>query len=251
MNLLHYDRKLHNNPIQTIISLLNGNFFDSVNVDFVILQSVERHSTTRAQKIDFKDTISTKKIRQEIKNQQLDIKTNQSLKKNSLFTDKIFKTLLTNIQYQYEIKPKYSKTYKVNTSKQLFSKQKNQLLFYEDDLRNVRINNNLDSVKLLNATLNKISKILKVKGAKLIFIPAPDKYDLYYDYITNNNFPKPLFFFHMENLEKDYIWVNTKEILSKLIPRNRNIYFYGDTHWSPIASKEISRKIIKLVNENN
>jgi len=39
----------------------------------------------------------------------------------------------------------------------------------------------------LNDILNNLSYRLKEININLIFLPSPDKYDIYYNYIYNNN----------------------------------------------------------------
>jgi hypothetical protein len=86
------------------------------------------------------------------------------------------------------------------------------------------------------------------KGVKLIVLPSPDKFDLYYDYIINKDeYPKPLFFEQIKIINKDYIYLNSKEILSEAINNKKDIYFYDDTHWSPWASQIIANEIAEIV----
>ncbi|WP_278020214.1 hypothetical protein [Flavobacterium ginsengisoli] len=80
-------------------------------------------------------------------------------------------------------------------------------------------------------------------------MPAPDKYDLYYDYILDKtNFPKPLFFQYLGFLKKDYIYIDSKRKLLDQLEVKKDMYFYDDTHWSPVASKIIANEIDKVVN---
>lgn len=79
-------------------------------------------------------------------------------------------------------------------------------------------------------------------------MPSPDKYDLYYDYITDkHNFTKPVFFDNFEKLNKEYIYINSKEILTKELDRKKDIYYFDDTHWSPIAAQLMAQEIKKVI----
>ena len=111
-------------------------------------------------------------------------------------------------------------------------------------------NNNEDhNIKRLNEVVNYISDRLKEKNITLIFLPSPDKYDFYYDYIKNKGeFTKPLFFEKLDTYKKNYIYIDSKKLLSYSI--DKDIYFFGDTHWSPIASKIIANQIINVIEDN-
>ena len=89
-----------------------------------------------------------------------------------------------------------------------------------------------------------LAKWLKERGVKLIGLPSTDKLDFYDDDIINKNqYPKPLFFEKMRILDKNYIYVDSKKILKENTSNIKDVYFYDDTHCSPVASKIIANKI--------
>ena len=89
-----------------------------------------------------------------------------------------------------------------------------------------------------------LAKWLKERGVKLIGLPSTDKLDFYDDDIINKNqYPKPLFFETMRSLDKNYIYIDSKKILKENTSNIKDVYFYDDTHWSPVASKIIADKI--------
>ncbi|HEM48848.1 MAG TPA: hypothetical protein ENO27_01425, partial [Caldithrix sp.] len=128
----------------------------------------------------------------------------------------------------------------------LFSVGKNELLFYYAALDAVKENNDGKKIALLNNILNELSQRLKANGIQLIVLPCPDKYDVYYDYIFDKRYPKPLFFDYLNRMDKDYLYINSKAILTEAIKFQKDIYFFDDTYWSPWASKLISEKISRL-----
>ena len=163
---------------------------------------------------------------------------------------------LTNIQYYFNYKPYNSKTYKVETNEENhFTGKPNTLLFFEDDINNMKYKN--DSLKIVNSnnTINKINNLLSKKNIKLIVLISPDKYDLYYPYIKDkSNFNEPLFFKYYNNLSKEYTSINSFEILTTKLTNNKDVYYYDDTHWSPIGASAIAvgiNKIIKTQTHNN
>lgn len=247
LSVLNMDRSLTDNPIQKIIELINGDFFDSIQTDYVILQSVERNFIQRCQEIDYSKSLYIDSIKNKI-NKYVKKTPKQNL---SFLSKSTLKIPLTNIQYHFSYKPANSRTYKVTTIKDnLFTKNPNNLLFYEDDINNMTYKN--DSLKIINSnnTLNKINNLLFKKNIKLIVLISPDKYDLYYPYIEDkDNFNEPLFFRYYNNLSKEYASINSFEILANSIANNKDVYYYDDTHWSPIGASAIAIEIYKTINE--
>ena len=126
----------------------------------------------------------------------------------------------------------------------MFSNKSNKLLFFNEDLKSTEQNNLKENVNRLNIILNRIALKLRKRNIKLIVLPSPDKYDLYYDYISEKkDFKRPIFFDLMKVVKKDYVYIDAKENLASKIKHTKDLYFYDDTHWSPIASKIITDKI--------
>lgn len=82
--------------------------------------------------------------------------------------------------------------------------------------------------------------LLDRSGIKLYFMPMVDKYDLYYDHILDKKYGKSNFFELLRGESKQYIFIDTKKILSELIKSGaKDVYFSDDTHMSTMALKEI------------
>lgn len=241
-SVLHVDRFISDNQIQTLINLINGDFFVNYKIDYVILQNVERHIIDNTEKIDFTSKITINEIDALICNYQPKLEIN----KYELFSKTTLKFPLSFARFFY--RKNYLSNgfvYNVETNnKSLFSNNSDKLLFLYQDLLRTKKNNLLKNAQRLNDILNDISARLDQKNIKLIVLPSPDKYDMYYDCIANKqNLIKPLFFENFKTLSKDYIYIDSKEILSKKLSTQKDIYFFDDTHWSPIASKLIANEI--------
>lgn len=86
----------------------------------------------------------------------------------------------------------------------------------------------------------------------MIVLICPNKYDLYYNYITQNGeCPKPLFFTYWNNVHKHYIEIESMKILSDAVKTQKDVYFYDDTHWSPVSSQSIAKNIMEVINKNS
>lgn len=266
-SVLHLDRFLSGNPIQTAHGILNGDFLNNIKVDYIILQSVERDIVARAQKCKTDTIISLNSINQGVKEyntnlkeatiknelEQLELKSffRNSIKKIKLddfSANRLIKFPLQNINYFFDDNAYYSDTYKVETKKNLFSVKTNDLLFLCSDLNGVKENNNHKGVSKLNEVLNSVSKKCEQKGIKLIVLPSPDKYDFYFDAILEKQkYPRPLFFEHFEKMTKSYFYINTKKVLKEKLKDKKDIYFYDDSHWTPYASRIIANELEKII----
>jgi len=248
-NTIHIDEFISNNQIQTLINLINGDFFDHYKIKYIILQNVERHFIDNSKGINFETRILQKQIDSLVLNHH---EKSEDDKLDSEFFSR------STLQFPLYYMPKFfiCKDYLSNdliynynlNSKKLFSNKSDKLLFYKYDILSLVESNNVSNVISLNNTLNKISKKLQEKNIILIILPSPDKYDMYYDYITNKtDLEKPLFFEHLRPLKKNYLYIDSKEILKSHMNNEPDIYFYDDTHWSPVASRIIVKEIDKII----
>ena len=248
LSVLHVDRFISKNQFQTIIDLINGDFFSDHKISYVILQGVERQIIKNTSDINYTSKLSKKTV-DSIISKQVENKADYSYK--------VFSP--TTLKFPLYFLPRYilddnylsnNSVYNVETTTtSLFSNSTNKLLFYKEDLYSVKNNNEDQNIKRLNEVVNYISDRLKEKNIKLMLLPAADKYDFYYDYIKNKGeFTKPLFFAKLDTYKKNYIYIDSKKLLSYSI--DKDIYFFGDTHWSPIASKIIANQIINVIEDN-
>lgn len=250
-SVLHVDRFVSNNQIQTLINFVNGDFFDNYNIEYVILQNVERHIIENVENIHLNDKIMLYQIDSLIFNHKV---------KEVDYSYDLFSK--TTIKFPLYDLPKFflEKNYLANenvfnvdlNSHSYFSNKSNKLLFYQQDLKSAEKNNVKKNIDSLNIVLNTIALKLRQKNIKLIVLPCPDKYDFYYDYIIEKkDFTQPKFFSLMKTEKKDYIYIDSKEILTSKIKNEQDIYFYDDTHWSPVASKIIANKIKGEIENND
>jgi len=236
---------INNNPQQSPIALIENlidiGWFDKYKPKYLILESVQRAMDTfnKEKKIPLTD---------------LDTINNSILSPGqSLFTyvPKIkiintanYKSLYYTIAYNFSNNAKKD-VYKFHLKRKMFKKGNKVILIHKDDLHKIDF---FTAKKLLkiNKKLNDISIKLQKKGISLIVLIATNKYNLYSDYIEEqNNFPKDLFFKKFEQLPKKYIYINTKEILYPYLTKEKDIFYLDDTHWSYKANSIISKYIEK------
>lgn len=245
-SVLHVDRFISENQIQTLINLINGDFFYKYKIDYVILQNVERYIIDNTENIDFTSQMNCNQIDTLVYNH----KPKQEDYKYEFFSSATLKFPLSSADFflrKNYLSNKFVYNVQLNT-KSLFSNHSDKLFFYYQDLVKIKKNNLPENSKKLNDILNIISGKLKQKNIKLIVLPSPDKYDMYYDYIVDKkNLTKPVFFENFEKLSKNYIYIDSKEILSQKLKSQKDLYFFDDTHWSPIGSKLIVNEIKEII----
>ncbi|HNJ11545.1 MAG TPA: hypothetical protein PK783_08790 [Chitinophagales bacterium] len=251
LSVLYMDKfisdKENRNPIQKLIELINSDFFDYVQPKYIILQSVGRVLVQRFKNIDLEKSLTMNDLQSVINN----YKVMSIEKKIGFFSNAIYKIPVCNIQYKLGFsKPTFSQTYKVELSQNnLFSLGISEFLFLDEELTSIKLKNNKSMIDSSNYILNIINSKLSEKNIQLIFLGAPDKYDLYYSYIKNkNNFEQPILFEYFSSLEKQYIYVDAYNILKERLNDTKDIYYYDDTHWSPIGAKLIADEIQNKIN---
>ena len=238
-----YDKNILNiNPIdydkyiETAVGLYNSGYLKKHKIKYVLLQSVERFCAIRFQKnVIYKDyslgdpTISKKVF--SVYHQDIPIITTANYK-------------IPYYSLAYLIKENAKKDiHKVKLSKKLFSHSE-YMLYLHGDIQNIP-QFTKKSVQEINNSINKLAKLLAKDNITLIFMPTSDKYDLYYDYLINNKHPKNPFFDLIRPLKKDYVFIDTKAILTPYLKKGvQDIYFQDDTHWSSKASKAVTENIL-------
>jgi len=223
----------------TIITLYNNGWLKQHKPKYIIIESVERFVIPRfSTKFNFTQSSFTNIDDYVISPRQH----NSYIPKLKFINTGNYKYLYYN--FLYNKKPKVEvDVVKLNSKKNLFSTStfKDKLLIHNEDIISLK-NYNQKSVKLLNNNFNRLATMLNKLDIKLIFLVAPDKYDLYYEYIKNTPFQKNQFFDLIKPMKKKYIFINTKKILKELLDHNiTDVYYSDDSHWSYKASEAISK----------
>lgn len=250
---LHYDKFLNENPLETLNSLANGDFFERIKIKYVILESVERECISRSTNLNTNKKVYLDSITLLIQKNNTEIKLAKNKKHKSsqeqFFSRTLIRFPLYSFCYIFDDNAFFSPTYKVALNKNMFSANENNLLFYDEDLKQKAT---LLEVENFNNGINELANKLAKKGIQLIFLPCPNKFNVYYENIVNNSkYAKPLFFDLLKNLPKKYIYIESDKLLKEAIMKEKDIYYYDDTHWSPKAAKIIAKEISKKISATN
>lgn len=237
-NVLDIRKEAQYNSLETIMGLYNSGYLQKIKPKAIIIESVQRLIPSRYNKdLNYNLNINIPKIS----------KKEFSVKHQNINIINIANYKIPYYFIKYKFKENASKDiYKFKLTKHLFSGNKgDHMLIYREDLKNIPLFNEQFIIKL-NNQFNNIAKKLAKLNIKLYFMPAVDKYDLYYSYIKNNTHRKNNFFDIIRPLKKDYYFIDTKNILSKLLNNGvKDVYWIDDTHWSHVASEAISKNINK------
>lgn len=230
------------NSLETVIGLYNSGYLAKLKPKAIIVESVERIAPHRySKKLDF--NISDVQAVPGAKYLEL------NYVPASMVTTANYK--IPKYMFMYNFKDNAKKeVHRMSLNKDLFSVGNKEVLIFRDDIKNLN-QFTQQNVAQINKNMNEVAKMLKKLNIKLFFMPAADKYDLYYDYITNNKYPKNQFFDLIRPMKKDYYLIDTKKILAPLLKSGvKDVYWIDDTHWSSKASSAVSKDSIFDVLKN-
>ncbi|HOI72887.1 MAG TPA: hypothetical protein PLO63_01960 [Syntrophales bacterium] len=230
-------------PVQTVIYLLNNGWLDGVGPRWVLIETVERACIgSFAREMDFTAVEPMEKIDRDYRRRVYDYET--TLPAVGFVNDGNFKYVLYRLFYHLSDRAFFSKVCRVKTDRTLFSAGDGRtLLFGVFDLLDLPKSNEA-TVGKLNENLNRLSAMLKERNIRLMFMPAPDKYNLYREYLAEKKYPESRFFELLRKQPKDYGFIDTKRILGEELKKGTvDLYHPDDSHWTWRASERIFREV--------
>lgn len=241
--VLNLNIQNYKNYLEIIAFFANSGYLEKIGAKYVLIESVQREVLVRFARNDLNLAIKTDKNLETIFRNSMETYNIEKLHnlKPSIINNLNLNAFIYNIKYYIKGYGKLnSSVYIEKLNKDLFtSKSSSKLAFYHEDIKKLSLETK-ENIELLNHNFNNLADILESKGIKLIFMPAVDKYNLYRPYIISNNYSESIFFEYLSTLDKKYIFINTKEILSKNLENSeKDIFYADDTHWSYKASINI------------
>ncbi|HOV80025.1 MAG TPA: hypothetical protein PK728_07920 [Bacillota bacterium] len=157
------------------------------------------------------------------------------------------KFLVNNISYAITGKPLLGK---VSIAR---LKNGRDLMFYKDDLASFGRPGNPGDLKLIVDFISSVDRELKDTGTTLIFFAVPDKYNAYYEQITDDWKIQPDSDFIRKltgELQKNnVIAINLIDPYRDRIRQGAELYHFDDTHWNcsgaEIAAELVAQEIKK------
>ena len=249
-------------PLEAIYLLLNGGFFDSTKVRYVLLQSVVRNwnkMLSRNENAILKyESFIQKKPYPSVSSYESYLKIHSVeehlnfFQKHKRELDNSIKFILFNFLYIFNHNAfGLSPIHVFKLDKNLFSEKNNILLVLGQDINNMK-GFNLIASNQLNEKLNTLANNLSKKNIKLIFVPTANKYDIYHSHIQQtHDYKKSNYFQLFKNKKKEYIYIDTDEILTNVIKSGElDLYLADDSHWSHKAADIVSKNILSKINLN-
>lgn len=233
------------NPMAEVFALLKNGFFDKYRPRYLLVESVERECIKNFSG-RLEDYTAQKKPEKRAANKPEDVfKPNAAAGTRSqprvLFLNTgNFKYLLNTVLYKFSEHAFAKKVAVKELAKPLFSAGGGtKLLFYYGDIERRSLVTDR-SVESLNDNINYLSRELGKRNITLVFMPVVDKSNLYADYMADDPYPGSTFFERLRALPKDYLFIDTKDILSKALQQGeKDIFHVDDTHWTWKASKRV------------
>lgn len=136
----------------------------------------------------------------------------------------------------------------VKLSKPLFSchDKEYDLYFLRDDIKNLNL-----SEQLLDSAIVKLDSLFQYAASiniDLYILVAADKYDVYQDFIINNNYQNQCI---LDNIRKKYNHphlIISKDTLYHMVKDGvKDVYWSNNTHWSPMGAEAVARQVFEVI----
>ncbi|WP_026952171.1 alginate O-acetyltransferase AlgX-related protein [Algoriphagus mannitolivorans] len=244
LKVLHFERKFHRNPVQTLFALTNGDFFENIKVKIVVLEMVERHFIESCLNTKEDSVLNVSDLKPRFEEDVI-------VKPDRLLSNRIFKFPFFAISRNFIKESELSKVYEFETKSKNFSVNSNQLFIYRIDINNLSYNNSIEKLERSNFLLQRLNKSLHSKGIQLVVVPAPNKFSFYYSDIKfNSRFDEPLFFKNFLGLNIQYkiIFLSPKMVKEEV--DFEDFYYFDDSHWSPKGAEFVSKKIFEIIGKD-
>lgn len=225
-------------PVATLAALYHGGWLDRIKPRYVLIESVERYSIPRlVTHFDLNVRVKPQELERYYRTTRLGGSINQDV---TFINEANFKFLYYSLMYHFSEHAFRRLVVKTRLTKPMFSgKQGDMLLVHCDDIQQSPLATALN-IRSANDNLNALARMLRSKGITLIFMPVVDKLNLYRPYLKNDGYPRSIFFEELRKLPKEYLFVDTKAILSKAIDEGElDLFHQDDTHWTWKASQRI------------
>jgi hypothetical protein len=225
-------------PVATLAALNNNGWLDRVKPRYVLIESVERYTIPRlVMHFDLNVHVKQEELDRYYRNASFDGPINQGV---TFINEGNFKFLYYSLMYNFSEHAFRRLVVKTGLTKPMFSgKRGDTLLFHCDDIQQSPLATQ-QNIRIGNDNLNTLARQLRKKGITLVFMPVVDKLNLYRPYLKNDGYPKSRFFEEFRALPKEYLFIDTKAILSKAIEDGElDLFHQDDTHWSWKASQRI------------
>lgn len=231
------------NPLQTAYELMRDGYVDSTTVKTFIVESVERSLLQRIS--EFAPASHTLALTAVGGGDDLESNTAGSSGASWSLTE-AKNWLLLRLGVRNRVRS-------VTLSKPFFSGiYPDKLLYYRDDIKgNFSIPQTGEPV--VKAVVDSLFNMAGKRGVKLLLLIAPDKYDLYQDYVIDNRYPRKTINEDLRRIvgEREDVIIAKELLLPQVKAGEKDVYKQNDTHWSFTAAKQVATHIFNLQDIKN
>ncbi|MDE6283094.1 MAG: hypothetical protein K2L97_03790 [Muribaculaceae bacterium] len=224
-------------PEQALSDMINSGFFDGQSqVEWVILETVERELVDRWLMLDTTSTVK-----------QFAIEVNPPSAGDGGdsrgFAGRIFKQGIDWLKIVSGLEESPVKS--VRLSRDCFTEpgKEDMLYFYVSDLGRLSVTDK--ELAEVTKRIESMRHRLALRGIKMLFMVAPDKYELYQHLAVDN--PHPVRQLGQQLLQLDslgYVVNPLPELTRMTDAGEQDIFMADDSHWSPKASSTAARLIV-------
>ena len=236
------------NRLDPVVNLLNDGFFDQIKPRYLLVQNVERNSDLLSGSVEWNARDRATEYRTFLA-ERVNKSRVVSFEKKGFLNSAGFKYFANKLIYVFMGHDYSNKVYLNDLKTEMFSGSAGgKIAYFHKDLEWSRKSTDAIAVKV-NDNMNHLADLLREKGIDLIFLPVVDKYDLYREFMTENDSPEINFFETLRNLPKKYHFIDSKQILLQELKRGeKDVYWQDETHWSWKASKAITENLVGIIN---
>lgn len=236
LSVINTYRFLYNSPIQYAYNILDEDIVDSTNIQYLIVENVERGIEGALLNFDPK--------KKEVPSGELptDSPKKQVKSANEWSVARARDYILYKIGMESPI-------YNTKLDTDLFSSDEpNALYFYHDDIE-AGTTIKKDSEENIKQVFEILKHKAEEKGITLILLVAVDKYDLYQNHIINNPWPKKTVNEDIERIiGKSPNLLISKHYITPLVEKGeKDVFMFNDTHWSYKASKVVADELYNRI----
>lgn len=227
-------------PEQVLADMVNSGFFrEHPEVKYVIEECVERYLISRWTNLEHRKVDSYPFIYRH------DYASNNNT--NSETLGKYLRQGIDWIKLSVGLDDSPVKHVKLSEKVFAIPGKEADLYFYYEDLRQLSATD--DEIVTLVANLKDIHNRLAAQGVKFIFMPAPDKYELYQHLAIDNPFPPKVLGAQISAAidTLDFVVNPREELFRRIEAGEKDLFMADDTHWSKksasIAAEQLYERI--------
>lgn len=231
------------NPLQTAYELMRDGYVDSTLIKTFIVESVERSLVQRICEFNPSGESGSQVVKESRTQEDEEFEEVQGGKEESSW-------LLTEAKNWLMLRMGIrNRVRQVQLSKSLFtSRYPDRLLYYRDDIKGV-FSIPTATEPVVKTVLDSLYNMADQKGIRLILLVAPDKYDLYQDYIVDNRYARKTINEDLRRIvgPREDVVIAKELLLPRVKAGEKDVYEQGDTHWSFTSARQVAAHILEKI----